>query len=113
MMTSIMIIVGSLLTIALANYIPLLPRSWLDKVRVFLGLIVTILTIWNLWPFMNRTMRATGAIVLGISGIVIVDKAPIISSLVPKSTKIGVQVVVGAVAVYVALINTDLGSSSD
>ena len=105
MMTSIMIIIGSLLTIALVNHIPFLPRSWFDKVRVFLGLLVTILVVWNLWPWLNKPMKAAGAIVLGVSGVVIVEKTPIVSSVVPGSAKVGVQVAIGAVAAYVAFRN--------
>lgn len=103
--TSILIIIGSLLVIALVNHVPFLPRSWLDKVRVFLGLLVTILVVWNLWPWMNRPMKAAGAVVLGVSGVVIVEKTPIVSSVVPGSAKMGVQVAIGAVAAIVALRN--------
>ena len=38
-----------------------------------------------LWPWLNKPMKAAGAIVLGVSGVVIGEKTPIVSSVVPGS----------------------------
>ena len=104
-MTSWIVILFALVGIFVANSIPFIPHSWTDGVRTFLGLLVVILVLWNLWPHLNRPMKVGGAVVLGVSGVWIVDKVPLVSSLLPGSSKMALQVVIGAVALFLAVSN--------
>lgn len=78
---------------------------WLGGLRLLLGLAVVILATVTLWSRLNRPLRVGGAVAAGLSGILIVDNIPILSSVVPREARRGVQVGIGIFAGGFAAVN--------
>ena len=106
MFYSFALLLISIFGIVFVNHIPLLPNEWKNNMRVFLGLVVVILAVRVSWPLLNRPLRIGGALVLGASGVYIVDRVPIVSGVVPNKTKVWIKVCIGAIAAYLVIVNS-------
>ena len=77
----------------------------LGGVRLLPRLVVVIVAIVALWPCLIRPLRAGGAALVGLCGVLLVDSVPVVSSVVPRDARRGLQVGIGVVAAGAVVLN--------